>query len=123
MTYTSNYFWTNVKNNEDYAGRYGRSICAVLANLSKGDILYKVHTKGGKWLPAVENREDYAGIYKKPIDAIMMQTNTGKTIYYQVHIKGGKWLPYVTGYNEKDSNNGYAGILGKNIDAIRCYIK
>ena len=120
----------NVKNNEDYAGRYGRSICAVLANLSKGDITYRVHIPNDKnkkqrarWLPAVKNREDYAGILDTSIDGLMMKTNTKKTIHYQVHIKGGSWLDYVTGYNEKDSNNGYAGILGKDIDAIRCYIK
>lgn len=113
----------NVTDNLDYAGRFGRSICAVLANLNKGDVIYKVHTKGGKWLSAVENREDYAGTYYKPIDAVMFKTDTGKTIYYQVHIKGGKWLPYVTGYNEKDSNNGYAGILGKEIDGLRVYLK
>ena len=31
---------------------------------------------------------------------------------------GGGWLPEVNGYNFKDSNNGYAGILGRTIDAI-----
>jgi len=30
-----------------------------------------------------------------------------------------KWLPSVTGYSESDSNNGYAGILGRNIVGIK----
>lgn len=113
----------NVKDNTDFAGKFGNSVCCVFANLSKGNVTYRVHTKGGKWLPAVTNRADYAGIFNKPIDAIMMKTDTGKTIYYQVHTKGGKWLSYVTGYNENDSKNGFAGIFGKEIDAVRVYLK
>ena len=33
-------------------------------------------------------------------------------------IFGYKWLPAVTGYSENDSNNGYAGIIGKPIDGV-----
>lgn len=110
----------NVIDTNDYAGIIGHSVCAVYANLSSGNITYKVHTKGGKWLPEVVNRKDYAGIYNKPIDGLMIKTNTGRTVRYRVHIKKtNKWLPWVTGYNEKDGNNGYAGIFGKDIDAIQ----
>lgn len=31
----------------------------------------------------------------------------------------GDWLPWVDGYDINDSNNGYAGIKGKVIDAIQ----
>ncbi len=107
----------------DYAGIFGHDVCAVFAELTRGNIFYKVHTKGGKWLPEVKNREDYAGLYNKPIDALMMRTDTGRTIKYAVHLRrSNRWLPFVTGYNEKDSNNGYAGILGQEIDAIKVYI-
>lgn len=113
----------NVADTKDYAGIFGHDVCAVYANLSSGNITYKVHIKGGKWLPEVKNRTDYAGIFNKPIDGLMMKTDTGKTVHYQVHIrKTKKWLPYVTGYNEKDGNNGYAGIIGQEIDAVRVYI-
>ena len=113
----------NVVDLSDYAGIYGRDIGGVFASLSKGNITYKVHLKGGKWLPAVSNREDYAGIKGKAIDGLMMCTDTGKTIYYAVHLKKkNKWLPYVTGYNTADANNGYAGILGQEIDAIKIYL-
>lgn len=108
----------------DYAGLFGHDVCAVFACLTKGNIFYKVHTKGGKWLPEVKNREDYAGLYNKPIDALMMRTDTGRTIKYAVHLRrSGRWLPFVTGYNAADSNNGYAGILGQEIDAIKIYIE
>ena len=113
----------NVKNLEDYAGLFGHDVCGVLASLSKGNITYKVHVKGGKWLPEVANRNDYAGIYNKPIDALMMKTDTGKTIHYAVHLrKENKWLPFVTGYDTNDFNNGYAGIFGNEIDAIKIYV-
>lgn len=112
----------NVVNASDYAGVYGHSVSAVYASLSQGNIYYRVHTKGGSWLSEVKNRSDYAGIYSKPIDGLMMRTDTGRTIYYKVHIKGGNWLSYVTGYSTSDGNNGYAGIIGKEIDAIQVYV-
>ena len=110
----------NVKNDSDYAGIFGHDVCAVFANLSRGNIFYKVHYKGGKWLPEVKNRADYAGLFNRPIDGLMMKTDTGAKIYYRVHIRrSNKWLPWVTGYSESDNNNGYAGILGQEIDGIQ----
>lgn len=114
----------NVTDLTDYAGIYGHDVCAVYANLTKGNIIYKVHTKGGKWLPEVKNRSDYAGIYNKPIDGLAMKTDTGKAIKYAVHLrKSDRWLPFVSGYNVKDGNNGYAGILGQEIDGIKIYVE
>lgn len=113
----------NVKDLEDYAGIFSHDICALFANLSKGNIVYKVHYKGGAWLPEVTNRDDYAGLFSKVIDGLMMRTDTGKTIHYAVHLRSSnRWLPFVTGYNENDSDNGYAGILGQSIDAVKIYL-
>ena len=110
----------NVKNDSDYAGIFGHDVCAVFANLSRDNIFYKVHYKGGKWLPEVKNRADYAGLFNRPIDGLMMKTDTGVKLYYRVHLRrSGKWLPWVTGYSESDNNNGYAGILGQEIDGIQ----
>ena len=112
-----------VKNLEDYAGIYGNNVCCVYANLSNGNIFYKVHTIGGRWLPEVKNREDYAGLFNKAIDGLMVRTDTGKKVKYAVHLRAqDRWLPFVTGYNEKDSNNGFAGILGQEIDSIKVYL-
>lgn len=114
----------NVKGKADYAGIFGHDVCAVLAGLTKGNILYKVHTKNGKWLPEVKNRVDYAGIFNKPIDGICFRTDTGRKIHYRAHLrKPRKWLPDVTGCNTKDSNNGYAGVIGQEIDAIQVWIE
>lgn len=109
----------NVVNDTDYAGRYGSDVCCVYANANKGNVYYKVHYKGGKWLPEVKNRNDYAGLYNKPIDGFMIKSDT-KQLKYRVHLRRQKrWLPWVTGYNTNDSNNGYAGIIGQEIDAIQ----
>lgn len=122
-------FLPNVTNNKDYAGNFGNAIDCVYANLSKGNIYYKVHICGTKihrarWLPQVKNRTDYAGNIGQPIDAVAFYTDTGKTLKYRVHLKKDKkWLPWVTGYNVNDNANGYAGIIGKEIDAIQMYIE
>ena len=108
----------------DYAGLYGKDVCCVYARLTSGNIYYKVHYKGGKWLPEVKNREDYAGLYNKPIDGLMMRTDTGKTIKYAVHLRrSNRWLPFVSGYDADDFDNGYAGIIGQEIDGIKIYIE
>ncbi len=113
----------NVKDLEDYAGIFGHDVCAVYANLTEGNIFYKVHIKGGGWLPEVKNRADYAGVYNKPIDGIMMKTDTGKKIRYAVHLRRHNiWLPFVSGYDADDYNNGFAGIIGKEIDAVKIYV-
>ena len=82
-------------------------------------VTYSVMIEGGKILPEVIDLNDYAGIENKKIIGIAIKTNIG-SVKYQVHTVGGGWLPYVTGYNWKDFNNGYAG-NGKPIDAIRVY--
>lgn len=114
----------NVTNDSDYAGIFGHDVCAVYAHLSSGNIIYRVHYKGGRWLPAVSNRIDYAGLYNKPIDGIMMKTDTGKVIKYRVHLrKRGDWLPWVSGYNQADNHNGFAGLIGQEIDGLQIKIE
>ena len=108
----------NVVNDRDYAGIFGHDVCCVYANANKGNIYQRTHTKNVGWLPVVKNRKDYAGIYNKPIDGYMIKADY--PIKYRVHLRRqNRWLPWVTGYNTNDSNNGYAGIIGQEIDAIQ----
>ncbi len=109
----------NVVNDSDYAGIYGHDVCCIYANLDRGDVYYKVHVKNGKWLPEVKNRADYAGLFNRPIDGFMIKSSD-RPLKYRVHLRRtNKWLPWVDGYNVNDANNGYAGILGQEIDAIQ----
>lgn len=64
-------------NEDSYSGIYGRPIDCVKIRSTKGWVKYRVHIKGGKWLPWVDSRtktgsESYAGIYGKEIDGIQM---------------------------------------------------
>ena len=87
--------------------------------ITKPDIFYRVRCDG-VWLPEVKNLEDYAGLKGKAITDIAIKVTKGK-IKYRVHIKGGNWLSWVTGFNLNDDVNGYAGILGVEIDAVQVY--
>lgn len=82
------------------------------------DTEYRVRA-GGKWYPAVKNLDDYAGKPGVPITDVAIKASKG-SVKYRVHVKGGEWLPYVTGYDIRDAENGYAGD-GKVIDAIEAY--
>lgn len=106
-------------NNSDtgFAGVIGNPISGLYVSASVGNVYYKVHIKGGEWLPEVKNKEDYAGIFGKPIDAVMIRSDATSLIY-QVHCEEKGWLDAVSGYNESDADQGYAGWMGYAIDAI-----
>lgn len=93
----------------EYAGNYGNAIGGVYLDYYR----MRVHDRiKGYWLPWVENRNDYAGNLGNPIDGIQIENAV-----YRVHLKGGSWLPWV---NKVDNTpDGYAGIYGKDIDAIQ----
>ena len=96
----------NVKvGSSDFAGNKGNPIGGVYID----NATYRVHQKGGKWLPWVTNRNDYAGNLGNNIDAIQIKAKT-----YRVYDNVKKrWLPWVT--DVKD----YAGNFGNSIGAIQ----
>ena len=102
----------NVKEGtDDYAGNLGNSVGAVYID----ELEYRVHDKKkNKWLPYVKGRKDFAG-NKSPIDGLQV-----KGCQYRVHIKDGRWLPWVSKVD--DTASGYAGMIGKEIDAIQIKI-
>jgi N-acetylmuramoyl-L-alanine amidase CwlA len=87
-------------------------------------VTYELHQKGAGWLGAVTNfgsgSNGFAGNPNHQHDAFMAKVSHG-SIKYRVHILGGGWLPFVTGYSHTDANNGYAGAIGKAIDAVEVY--
>lgn len=84
---------------------------------------YKVRVNG-RWLPAVTDLEDYAGNVGQPIDGFMLKVDKG-SVWYQAHLKReNRWAGKVTGYNEEDFENGFAGnYAGDEIDALRIYYR
>ena len=92
-------------------------------NAKNCDIYYRVHLRGGGWLPEIKNSgagaDGYAGIYGEQIDGVQIRTPVG-FVNCRVHIKGGGWLSWVRfGSKYNSGANGYAGIYGSAIDAIQ----
>ena len=81
-------------------------------------VTYRVRANG-RWWNEITDLKDFAGVVGKPITDVAIKVSKGK-LKYRVHNKGGQWLPYVTGYNIKDDENGYAGDK-KPIDLIEIY--
>lgn len=99
----------NVKaNTNNYAGNIGNAAGGIYID----KLEYRVHDlKKKKWLPYVVGRNDFAG-NKTPIDGLQVKGAT-----YRVHVKGKGWLDWVSKCD--DTSSGYAGIYGKEIDAVQ----
>lgn len=94
---------------KDYAGNFGHGVSGVKVT----NKTYRVHDKKKKaWLPWVTGTSDYAGNLPNDIDGLQIKNAT-----YRVHIKGEGWLNWVNKVD--DTPEGYAGIIGKTIDAIQ----
>ena len=91
----------------------------VIKPTNQVNVYYRVKTQKHGWLGEVKNLTDYAGWENSPITDVAIRVDKG-SIKYRVSPKGKDFLPYVTGYNIKDSKNGYAG-NGKPIDRIEVY--
>lgn len=121
--YASRHWLPQVKNCDDYAGNFGQAMEGLKINAKNCDIYYRVHIKGGGWLPEIKNSgagaDGYAGIYGEQIDGVQIRTPVG-FVDCRVHIKGGGWLSWVRfGSKYNSGANGYAGVIGAAIDAIQ----
>ena len=85
--------------------------------IEKPTLTYRVYADG-KWYSEVKGLSNIAGRKKQAISALAVKVSKGD-IKYRVHLRDGDWLDWVDGYDINDSNNGYAGILGKVIDAVQ----
>ena len=118
----------------DYAGLPGDAITDVAIKVSEGKIKYRVHVKGGDWLPYVtsydinDHQNGYAG-NGKPIDAVEEYYYTPDNIRpykrakYRVSPLHGDYWPWQHD-NEKDSSqDGYAGTFGQQLDRFQIVIE
>lgn len=89
-----------------------------LPNMINKTVSYRVYCNN-RWFDTAKDGQR-AGNGKDAISGIQIKTGTGcGKLKYRVHIKGGKWLAEVTKWD--DTDNGYAGIKGKPIDAFTCW--
>ena len=122
-----------VKNFNNYAGVRGKAITDVAIKVGKGTVKYRVHIKGGRWLPYVtgyninNSNNGYAG-NGKPIDAIEVYYSTPSDIvksrgylvakYHVAPINGG-YYDYQYDNEKTNGQDGYAGCFGKAIDKFQ----
>lgn len=96
-----------------YAGNFGNAI----SGLKVDELKYRAHDKKkNKWLPWVIGRSDYAGNLPNDIDGVQIYN-----CKYRVHLKGGTWLSWISKVD--NTSMGYAGIIGKSIDAIEIKVE
>ena len=118
---------------KDYAGVVGQTITDVAIKVSSGSVKYRVHIKGGKWLPYVtgysttDHNNGYAG-YGKAIDAIEVRytpakgAKSRKAKYRISPVKGGYW-PWQTNADKSKTMDGYAGAFGVTMDRLQITIE
>lgn len=125
-----------VKNFDNYAGLEGVTITDVAIKTDKGSVKYRVHIKGGDWLPYVtgyntsDNVNGYAG-NGKVIDAVEVYYNTPSDIAkssgylkakYRVSPLNGNYYAYQYDDEKSDGQDGYAGAFGVSIDKLQIEI-
>lgn len=117
-----------VKNLEDYAGLTGKAITDVAIKVSKGKVKYRVHNKGGSWLPYVTgyNTNDYYNGYAgsgKTIDAveIVYTPEKGKSYKakYRVSALYQSYYDWQRNNDKSNGQDGYAGLFGNAIDKLQ----
>ena len=113
--------WQGTKTNGQQSGNGLRFVSGYQVKSNVGTVYYRSHTLDTKKWEAEVSKWDntvngYAGIIGKKSDGFMVKTTV--PIKYRVKTKKSGWLPWVTGYNTKDSRNGYAGNFGEEITAL-----
>lgn len=112
-------------NANDYAGNIDNGLGGVRAKCKNGNIYIQTHVMNGSWLSTISSKtystnstdgNSYSGITGRKIDGVKIWSDYGY-VEYRVHLKGRNWLPWVK--KADNSANGYAGIYGKEIDAIQ----
>lgn len=118
-----------VKNLNDYAGWQNSPITGVAIKVDKGSIKYRVHIKGGKWLPYVTGYDinnmvnGWAG-NNLAIDLIEAYYYTPgnirpyKKIKYRVN-----GLPWQYDNEKTKGQDGYVGIIGRNVTKLEMIIE
>ena len=126
-------WYKEVNDLSSYAGEKGAAITDVAVKVTEGKVRYRVHIKGGKWLPYVtgydiaDHENGYAGD-KKPIDAIEIYYDTPANVArefgylrakYRVSPVGGGYYPWQYDNETSGGQDGYAGLFGRSIDRIQ----
>lgn len=119
-----------VKNLEDYAGWENSPITGLAIKVDKGSIKYRVHIKGGNWLPYVTGcnindfNNGFAGDGKNIIDAVEVYYFTPNDIrpYKKAKYKVNNY-PYQYDNEKTNGQDGFAGVYGVNATKFQIVIE
>ncbi len=119
-----------VVNLADYAGVRGTAITDIAIKVDKGSVKYRVHVKGGNWLPYVtgynwnDANNGYAG-NGKAIDAIeiiyIAPSGSAQKAQYRVSSLNGGYYSWQFDNEKTGGQDGYAGCFGKSIDRLQLF--
>ena len=117
-----------VKNLEDYAGWENSPITDIAIKVDRGSIRYRVHVKGGNWLPYVTGYDinnsstGYAG-NGKVIDAVEIYYETPDEIrpYKKAKYKVNEY-PWQYDNEQDRGQDGFAGVIGVNATKLQIEI-
>ncbi|MGI5896278.1 MAG: glycoside hydrolase family 25 protein [Oscillospiraceae bacterium] len=125
---------SQVKNLDDYAGWKDSPITDIAVKASAGSVKYRVHVKGGDWLPYVtgydvnEGKNGYAG-NGKPIDAVEIYYYTpegvkpAKKAKYRVAPVGKDYYSWQVDNEKTNGQDGYAGVFGREIAKLQIIVE
>ena len=125
---------SEVKNLTDYAGWKESPVTDVAVKVSAGSVKYRVHVKGGNWLPYVtgydvnDSVNGYAG-NGKPIDAVEVYYYTpngikpAKKAKYRVAPTGKDYYSWQYDDEKTNGQDGYAGLFGREIGKVQVVIE
>lgn len=116
--------WSKEYKNNVEAGADQKKITDVMVRMSDGsEIKYRVHVKGGVWLPWVTgyNKYDFKHGYAgngKPIDALEIKCKKHDIRYQVSGIESKSYYSEVKDVTTSGSES-YAGVFGHSIDKIK----
>lgn len=126
-------WYSEITDLKDYAGVKGKPITDIAVKATEGTVKYRVHIKGGSWLPYVtgyninDDNNGYAGDHK-PIDKIEIYYSTPSSVVKRSGYLRAKYRVspvnkdyYDWQYDNETSNgqDGYAGSYGINLDKLQ----
>ena len=118
-----------VKNLEDYAGWENSPITSLAIRVDKGSIKYRVHIKGGNWLPYVTGYDindfnnGFAGDGVNAIDCVECYYYTPNNIrpYQYAYYKVNNY-PYQKDLIKGNGFDGFGGVKGVPMTKFQIYI-
>lgn len=127
---TQKHGWlAEVKNLNDYAGWENSPITDIAIKVDRGSVKYRVHVKGGNWLPYVTgyNINDFNNGFAgngRVIDAIEVYYNTPSNIrpYKKAKYRVNNY-PWQYDNEKTNGQDGYAGALGVAITKFQITIE